>query len=183
MQVPALFLVGAADPLPVNVRIHTKFEELGGSQAPAYSAKAEAAVPTIIFHRAQVDRPARGGVISVQVGEAYRIDRILPPDDEFVSAHVVRLSASETVGLPVPEDSDPYIPAIPGHPGMAVAGYLHTQTVASDEWVVDHMLGYQPVVAVSDEAGEELEASVTHVSLNQCLIHFAAPQTGTARCV
>ena len=60
--------------------------------------------------------------------------------------------------------------------------YLHTQSSASDTWTVNHNLGYRPVVSVRSPGGVEVEATVTHTSVNQCVVTFAAPYTGTVFC-
>ncbi len=71
----------------------------------------------------------------------------------------------------------------PPGPPSAAASYTHTQASASDTWTVNHNLGVKPHVAVLSPGGVEVEASVVHVSTNQCVIQFAAPYVGSARCL
>ena len=53
----------------------------------------------------------------------------------------------------------------------------------SDTWVVNHVLGYEPIIRVFVGNQEVQPASITHDSLNQATITFSSPQTGYVRCV
>lgn len=68
-----------------------------------------------------------------------------------------------------------------GAPGPASAFFEHVQAVASDAWTINHNLGFRPAVTVFSPGGVEVEADVIHVSVNQTVIAFAAPQAGSAR--
>jgi hypothetical protein len=70
----------------------------------------------------------------------------------------------------------------PGSGGAAVS-YTHTQASPLAQWTVNHNLGARVLVAVFSPGGVEVEADIVHVSTNQCLINFASPQSGSARCV
>lgn len=108
-KVPALYLASpAGTPVPVGVRVHTKFAPQGSlTGAGAGWADRQDTQPKLIFQRSEM-QPAQGAFVSVALGEAYQISSVLPPDDEFVSAVVVILSASQIektwpTGQPVPE--------------------------------------------------------------------------------
>lgn len=74
--------------------------------------------------------------------------------------------------------------AIIGPPGPAgQPAYIHTQASASAEWVVNHNLGVRPLIVVLSPGGVEVEAHPIHMSTNQVRIHFAAPATGSVRCI
>lgn len=63
-----------------------------------------------------------------------------------------------------------------------VSRFEHTQSVASDLWIINHNLGFFPtVVTVLSPGGREVSAEVCHVSINQLTVAFAVPYTGTAR--
>ena len=47
---------------------------------------------------------ARNAVLSVSAGEAYNIDFIEPHDQETITAHVTRLDAEDSAGLPLPPE-------------------------------------------------------------------------------
>lgn len=57
--------------------------------------------------------------------------------------------------------------------------YVHTQASPSSLWVVNHNLGYRPVIEVLSDGGMVVEASVAHISVNQAQISFNTAQTGT----
>lgn len=65
----------------------------------------------------------------------------------------------------------------------SLKAYIHTQTQASLEWIVNHNLGYKPSVEVIDSNGNEMIADVSHVSNNQVRVTFLTATSGIARCV
>lgn len=81
---------------------------------------------------------------------------------------------------------------VPGGPMVTVVnvtggaggsgGYLHTQTPPALQWNVNHNLGRKPVVSVLTVGGVEIDAAITHVSLNQFLVDFNVPTAGQAVC-
>lgn len=109
MQVRALYFAhappqtGDDEPLDVNVRIHTEMKALGDIQGQ-FGAERQEQIPRIVFDLVEV-QPMRGWIVSVEAGEAYRIDNLLPPDLGYQTAEVSRLSAAQSAGLPVPEDA------------------------------------------------------------------------------
>ena len=91
--------------MPCTVRVHDKFEGLGSPSGGSINgfAKVQNDTPVLIF--LQDDAPPvirRGAIVSVELGEAYRIDNVQPPHDITTTATVVRLTAAEATGLPVP---------------------------------------------------------------------------------
>lgn len=108
-QIDALYLVPAVDgpgydlTLPVQVRLHLRAVELGDLKGTNFHyADRHDNNPQIIFLREQVALPARNAVVSIEVGEAYRIDNLNAPEDITIAANVTRMPLSETVGLPIP---------------------------------------------------------------------------------
>jgi hypothetical protein len=65
----------------------------------------------------------------------------------------------------------------------ATRSYVHTQTTPQTEWIVNHGLGYKPVVSVYTLGGVEMEAEIVHISDFQLRVRFGVPQAGYARCV
>jgi len=108
MKLPALLLSDKNDAvgIPVTVRLHTKFAALGDQKGTSLnSAELEAMIPKAILMLDQLPSiPERNSIISVAVGEAYRIDHTEEPDDISITAHIVQLELPKTVGLPVPEN-------------------------------------------------------------------------------
>lgn len=60
------------------------------------------------------------------------------------------------------------------------ANYVHTQTLASASWVVNHNLGKLPSVTIIDSANDEVFGEVKHNSVNQSTISFSAAFSGKA---
>ena len=58
--------------------------------------------------------------------------------------------------------------------------YVHTQSVASAVWTINHNLGGQPTAVVLDSAGTQCEGTFSYPSTNQMIITFTAAFTGTA---
>jgi len=58
--------------------------------------------------------------------------------------------------------------------------YVHDQQVASAIWAVTHSMGKFPSVTIVDTAGDEIDAQVTHNSINQLTITFSASVAGKA---
>lgn len=97
------FVDGTTEVTEIDVRKHDKFVQLGDLKGTNFNyAEIEDNSPRLVFERSQIE-PVRNHIVSVAVGEAYRVDTVLPPDDEFVTARVARLHPSEAAGLPVPE--------------------------------------------------------------------------------
>jgi hypothetical protein len=68
----------------------------------------------------------------------------------------------------------------PGGGGGASERYLHTQSVPSAAWVVNHNLGFRPNVSVTTLGGVVVWAEVLHVSINQAQVLFDDPRAGLA---
>lgn len=110
MRVPALYLPewpgDPADAIPCHVRVHTRFEALGDMVGTSLGyAETRETTPKLIFWREEVE-PVGGSVVSVEIGEAYRVSTVDPKDGLTITAFVAPLSAAESVGLPVPEIAD-----------------------------------------------------------------------------
>lgn len=105
MQVPALYLLGDGpwtNPPLIHVRLHVKFDAVGDLQGTNFHyATRQEVTPKIRFDLTEID-PLGGAIISIEAGEAYRIDNVQPSDDQFVTAEVIRLSDRQAEGLPVP---------------------------------------------------------------------------------
>lgn len=53
----------------------------------------------------------------------------------------------------------------------------------SVEWLINHNLGYKPIVELFTTGGVEMQAAVIHTSVNQLLVQFNSPTAGSARLV
>ncbi len=63
------------------------------------------------------------------------------------------------------------------------AGFTYTQNTPSSTWIINHGLGYKPIVSIYTLGGQEIEADILHTSDNQTQIFFSVPTTGIARLV
>jgi hypothetical protein len=102
MAVPALYLAStAASPVPCTVRVWRKRDDnlLGDLQGMG-------AVRVEPEDRLRFDLtelvPRRLAIVSVEAGEAYRIEHTYPADCGYQTARVTPLDDDEAVGLPVP---------------------------------------------------------------------------------
>ena len=71
----------------------------------------------------------------------------------------------------------------PGPQGVFQIGdvyYVHTQAVSSATWTINHNLGFNPTAVVLDSAGTQCEGAFSYPTVNQMVITFTAPFTGTA---
>lgn len=109
MKVPALYVLKApATPKLLHVRIHSKWDgttiDTNTNHGTMQSRKE--VFPKILFMRSELDTQSitliKGAILSVESGEAYRLDHSEPHDDLTVSWYVTQLDVEDTVGLPVP---------------------------------------------------------------------------------
>jgi hypothetical protein len=61
--------------------------------------------------------------------------------------------------------------------------FVFTQSTAASTWTINHNLGHVPSVEVFDSGSQEIEADVTHPSVNQTVILFTVPTAGFARLI
>lgn len=114
MRVRALYVPPGVDPVPVPcyVRVHTKFVQLGDQKGTNLnSAETEATAPRLLFWRAEVPEPKRGGYVTISAAdagtghpEAYRLGVILPEDGVTITVRVAELPTNQHAGLIFPED-------------------------------------------------------------------------------
>lgn len=68
-----------------------------------------------------------------------------------------------------------------GPKGDAGAGYVFTQPTSSAMWTINHNLGYKPSVDIYDSGSQQIQAEISHPSVNQTVILLTAPTAGFAR--
>lgn len=103
MSVPASYYAARGDePLPVTVRLHTKFDRLGELRGIPAAERSEVQ-PKAIFLRAELAQPlVRNAVIIVEATdsfseerEGYRLAVIEPPDGITVTANLTVMSQAQ----------------------------------------------------------------------------------------
>jgi len=112
---PALYLADpSAVPVPVTVRLHLSFSEVGELLRGGFSERQEV-TPRIIFLTNQV-RPAHRGIVVTRDMGAWLVDNDLPPDDVTVMAEVSRLSRNKVIEFGWVPDADFMGLDVPGSP-------------------------------------------------------------------
>lgn len=105
MFVPALYYATPTSvPVAVTIRDHTKIAAAtngaltGGGAAASYAQTVEHE-PKILFMVEQLPagKPRYGAIVSVEAGEAYRVEAADPADDITVTAKVARLLPDDPV--------------------------------------------------------------------------------------
>lgn len=86
----------------VTVRIHTDWTEHGDQKGTNFHFAERAERSDEIVFLASEITPHRGGVVSVETGEAYIVDNVLPQDGLTITAEVSRMAEADTVGLALP---------------------------------------------------------------------------------
>lgn len=72
-------------------------------------------------------------------------------------------------------------PAGPEGPPGPMGGYHeHTQSTPATTWIVNHNLGYNPVIEILSPGGLTVVAEIQHMTTNQARVYFLTPQTGKA---
>ena len=128
--------------------------------------------------RALGDAIERGGVVPVVIGPTgkptiYFVDE-LPQNAESGSVYFVGPSH---VQYAVDDDGVPF--PVEGGSGGGVTPFEHVQSSPSASWIVNHNFTRYPVaVTVLSVGNVEVEAAVSHVSVNQLIVSFATPYVG-----
>jgi len=68
-----------------------------------------------------------------------------------------------------------------GAQGPVGAGLDFNQASAATTWTINHNLGYKPSVDVYDSGSQQIQAEVSHTSVNQTVILLTTPSAGFAR--
>lgn len=125
-----------------------------------------------------VDHSLGFGTVNVQVFDEDNM--VVIPDIEILDNDTVEITfLSPTAGRAVIVAGEP---AVGGQPAVAPAfGYLHEETIAATTWVVNHGLGYYPIVHVFDSTGTEVLPTIVHDTKFKTTITFGTATAGTAR--
>lgn len=100
---------------------------------------------------------------------------VIPQDDGpdvQINQPSTRILALQAVGLQGP----------PGNAGPgATPSFTFTQSIPAMVWTIDHSLGYRPIIAITDDTGEEIEATVNHPTTARTTVVFSRAVSGLAR--
>ena len=61
--------------------------------------------------------------------------------------------------------------------------FVYQQSTVASTWTINHNLGHVPSVEVFDSGSQEIEADVSHPSVNTTIIVFTVPTAGFARLI
>lgn len=120
-------------------------------------------------------RPSRSSII-VRVPEEIIISQTeQAAAAEAALAEAIELRSTANVTIIVPGSQ-----GVPGPPGQDGLGEPFVQQIdsPSSEWIVNHNLGRQVSVEVTDLAGDEFICEVTRPTNNQVRVLHSSPQTG-----
>lgn len=113
MQIPAAYIPVTGTPVLVYIRDHTKFRanaiEGGVRSGTGSMVERQEMAPSIIFMRDELATAGvtliKNGIISVETGEAYRLNNAEAPDDITVKWFVTAITqADELATFVVPDD-------------------------------------------------------------------------------
>jgi len=105
LQVAAYYyaVTGAPTQTLCSIRLWIRNEHNLSMDGLPGAIHATLAEDRIRFLLPEFSAPLRNNaLVSIEPGEAYRIDHLYPADDEFQTARVTRLSAAEAAGLLTP---------------------------------------------------------------------------------
>lgn len=75
---------------------------------------------------------------------------------------------------------DPGPPGPAGPPGEPSPSYLHTQSTASNTWLINHNLNAYPQIQLFSLGWVKIYADEQHLSLNTTQVSFSYPAVGYA---
>ena len=107
-KVQALYIpTPTADPIPIYVRVHTKWQSVGPSGGEQDAPERQEITPRVLFMLDELSAQnailVRGGVISVERGEAYSLDHPEAPDLISVKWIVTQVQNRDRLdALPIP---------------------------------------------------------------------------------
>ena len=96
---------------------------------------------------------------------------------------IVVLQEEESAIFVLARDPATYIqgpPGPPGPPGDGSAFFLHTQSTASNTWLINHNLNLYPQIQLFTLAWVKICADEQHLSLNTTQVSFSYPAVGYA---
>lgn len=94
---------------------------------------------------------------------------------------IVVLQEEESAIFVLARDPDNYIQGPPGPAGPpGGAFYKHTQSTASNTWLINHNLNLYPQIQLFTLAWVKIYADEQHLSLNTTQVSFSYPTVGYA---
>jgi hypothetical protein len=135
-----------------------------------------AAAAAVAAHAAASD-PHPGYLTSAEANAAYASS----------TAPAAAVAAHEQAADPHPgyltqsEGDARYAPL--GSTGGGLAAYVHTQSTPATTWTINHNLGRYPSVELFNSGMQEIDAEITHPSVNQTVVTLNPATAGLARLI
>lgn len=86
-------------------------------------------------------------------------------------------------GTPINQPFSFYVPNLLTALNPPTDFFFFEQTTPQSTWTINHNLGRRPVTELFTVGGLEFEATVTHTSINQCIVTLTTALAGTARLI
>lgn len=99
---------------------------------------------------------------------------VRPGESSVTTADVVLVDA------PAPGSVSGVNQVTVGGPLAQILAYHHTQNTPSNNWIINHNLGFFPNVTVADSAGSLCEGEITYTNNDSLTIHFSSSFSGSA---
>lgn len=136
------------------------------STTPNQPVHDEYATVTMLESRIpKVEKGAPNGVATLDGNGLLILEQF--PTDEFVT--------KDDVGTVVPSLEDGIVPML-----QLPAPVVYEQGIPSAQWVINHDFPNEPTVDVYNNAGEEVDAEVFHLTTSTVVVNCAYPETGRA---
>ena len=74
----------------------------------------------------------------------------------------------------------PVTTTLPVSGGVTLIDFIFTQSIASTTWVINHNLNRHPSVTIMDASNTIIFGDITNTSLNQIILNFSIPVSGSA---
>lgn len=105
---------------------------------------------------------------------------------EVIEAPAVTVEVVEDGGVQVVEVTAPSLVEVvevihPGPQGPPGVFYIHTQSIPSTTWTINHNLGFRPSVELLDAGSQEIDGEIAHPSVNQTVVKLNPSTAGVAR--
>lgn len=113
---------------------------------------------------------------TVKVGDSRTV--VVAPEEEPITV-------SLPTGLPGPpgkpgEQGEPGEQGPPGPAGPGGGSFTFTQSAPSQNWIINHTLGYFPSLTVVDSSGSVVEGDVVYADADTLVVSFSAAFSGKA---
>lgn len=129
--------------------------------------------------------PATTWTVDHNLNTSHVIAQVVGTDGKHVIPDEVQCNFNQTIVSFASEESGRLVLMLGNADGVPRNNYAYEQEffTESTEWVVSHMLGYNPIIRVFVNNQEVQPASIVHNDLNNTTITFSSPHVGYVRAI